>query len=176
MQKRNILTVVNFANPLFLISMKILKYTIIIIILSALGYGIWYSVEQYNLAAENITVCTDSGCIRTMHTHSDLDLSICGTKIQLPREVWALNSLHTHKEKNYLHFHDKVPLRADGSLTPDTRLTLEHIFETFDIDTTQMCGQPLENLELTVLINGEPAVDGLGSLWKDHDIISINVK
>ncbi len=45
-----------------------------------------------------------------MHIHSDIHLTICGQKFDFPRETGPLSGLHTHKEKNYLHFHDKIPL------------------------------------------------------------------
>jgi len=104
---------------------KLIKYFLSVLLLAGLAYGIWYSVEQYNLAKENITVCSDSGCIRTMHIHSDIDITLCGEKIVLPRETGPLNGLHTHKEKNYLHFHDKIPLvSGENKLTFDKRLSL----------------------------------------------------
>jgi len=153
---------------------KIIKYILILIVLSWLGYGIWYSIEQYNLTQENITVCGNNGCIRTMHIHSDIHLTICGQKINFPRETGPLSGLHTHKEKNYLHFHDKVPLvSGEPKIMFDKRLTLAELFEVFKLDPAQICGRPTENLSLNILVNDLPVPEGLLYMWSDGDDIVI---
>ena len=153
---------------------KILKYSLTLIVLAALGYGIYYSVGQYNLTKENITVCHEGNCVRTMHIHADLDMTICGTKINLPRETGPLNGLHTHKEKNYLHFHDKVPLMSgENKLTYDKRLSLGEIFEIFEVDFQKLCGKPREEVNLSIKINEQDAPEGLSTMWNDHDNIVI---
>jgi len=109
-----------------------------------------------------------------MHIHSDIHLTICGQKINFPRETGPLSGLHTHKEKNYLHFHDKVPLvSGEPKIMFDKRLTLAELFEVFKLDPAQICGRPTENLSLNILVNDLPVPEGLLYMWSDGDDIVI---
>ncbi len=145
-----------------------------LVIVWFLAYGIKYSIEQYQLAWENITICTEKWCIKTMHIHSDIDISICGKAISLPREHGPLNGLHTHKEKNYLHFHDKVPLvSGENTLEWDKRLSIGEVFEIFAIKPEELCGRP--EVEMILKVNEIVAPEGLKTMWTDGDDITIEV-
>jgi len=122
---------------------KIIKIVVLFIVLIAIIYLGKISIDQYNqqIEAQGIVVCQDEDCIKTMHIHADIEFKLCGEEVVLPREVGPLTGLHTHKEKNYLHFHDEVDLdyeTRDQSF--DQRLSVQEVIEIFDIDSLEYCG------------------------------------
>jgi len=91
----------------------------------------------------------------------------------LPRETGPLNGLHTHKERNYLHFHDSVGLDFETKEQQyDSRLTIQEIIDVFEIDMETYCDMS-QNPQVTTLVNGAAPADGLQYNWDDGDDIKI---
>lgn len=122
---------------------SLLKKILTAIVLIAVGNLIYYSIGEYNKqkAAEGIVICNGTTeCIKTLHIHSDIEIDVCGYEVKLPREIGNLSGLHTHKEKNYLHFHDKLQLEpATKEQLFDKRLSLQEIFDAFKINPAEHC-------------------------------------
>lgn len=161
-----------------------------IIVIAWWGWLVSYSLEQVKLAdaEEEILVCDDQGeCIKTTHIHADVTFDLCGKSTVLPRERGDLAWLHTHKEVNYLHFHDKLALdsKSDHAVAPqkgeafdfdeyfdqpfDKRLSVQELIETYEIDPVEFCGT--DDVSIAVEVNGQPSEQWVDYNWKDWDEI-----
>jgi len=150
------------------------KAVLIILLIFAIGYLVKMSIDEYKSQAEamGIVVCSEEGCIKTMHIHSDIEFDLCGQSLTLPRETGPLSGLHTHKEKNYLHFHDEVQLNSDTKEQLfEKRLSIQEVMEIFQIDAGSYCGD--SEVKIRVLVNELEPQEGLGYNWKDGDHIKL---
>lgn len=150
-----------------------IKAVILIVILAAISFLIYFSVREYQEASEavGITVCKDDECIKSFHIHSDIAFDLCGNTITLPREGGELGGLHTHKEKNYLHFHERVGLDSETrEQLFDQRLSLQEVLEMFEIRPEDYCtGEG--PFEAVFKVNG--VVQTSDYNWKDGDDIHL---
>ena len=157
---------------------SVLKPILFILVIVGLIVLISYSIQQYNsqTEAEGITICKESECIKTLHIHSDITFDLCGKTTTLERETGELVGLHSHKEKNYLHFHDKVQLDPDTlEQRLDERLSLREILKTLDLTPGDYCeGSGL--VETIFKVNGEVPGEGLDYNWKDGDNLHLIFK
>jgi hypothetical protein len=156
---------------------SLIKKIVTAIVLIAVGILAYYSIGEYNKqkAAEGIVICNTetNECLKTLHIHSDITIDVCGYEVKLPREIGALNGLHTHKEKNYLHFHDKLPLeQTSKEQLFDKRLSLQEVLDTFTINPAEHCTGSTP-IVTDVTVNGTTPSDGLQYNWTDGDQISL---
>ena len=153
----------------------ILKALAALVLVAMLIYLIMLAVSEYNNQAEavGIVVCKDNECIKTMHIHSDISFDLCGNDtLVLPRETGPLSGLHTHKEPNYLHFHDQVKLDPETrEQMYDERLSINEIIKVFTLDPLQYCES--DNVEIAVLVNDLVPPEGLDYNWKDGDDLKL---
>ena len=153
----------------------LLKVVATLVVIALLVYLIMLSVAEYNRQAEvvGIVVCKDDECIKTMHIHSDITFDLCGNDtLVLPREVGPLSGLHTHKEPNYLHFHDQVTLDPETrDQLFDERLSINEVIRVFSLNAQEYCGT--DNIEIAVLVNDQVPPEGLDYNWKDGDDIKL---
>jgi len=120
-------------------------YSIAIILLLFIGYS-YYVFTLTASEEEGITVCAKDECFWAAHIHADLFINICGENIDLGLEKGPLDSVHTHKEKNRLHFHERL------TVDPETREVSDYgplRLESFlnELDLSGDCG------ELTMTVN-----------------------
>lgn len=160
-----------------------LKWSARLVLLAWIIWFVSYSIEQYNLqgAAEGIVVCDQTSCILTTHIHADIEFDLCGQNPTLPRETGPLDGLHIHKEKNYLHFHDKINLdtaryRETGEKIWqfEKSLTIQEVIDVFALHPKTYC--QTESIIIEVLVNDLPAPGGLLYNWKDGDTIKLIYK
>ncbi|USN55100.1 MAG: hypothetical protein H6765_00305 [Candidatus Peribacteria bacterium] len=65
-----------------------------------------------------------------------------------------MDGLHTHKEKNYLHFHDKVDVNPETKENLfEQSLSLHEILEIFEIDPHTYCDT--DQIDIYPTVNGE---------------------
>ncbi len=122
---------------------KIIKIVAGLLVLGVAVYFGKMAIDEYNrqIEAQGIVVCQDEDCIKTMHIHADIEFDLCGEKLALPREIGPLTGLHTHKERNYLHFHDEVDLDYQTREQEfDQRLSIQEVIEIFGVDPDEHCG------------------------------------
>lgn len=134
----------------------ILKIALRVVIFAWAGWFISYSIEQYNAedGAEGIFVCNETECFRTVHIHADIEFDLCWKKVVLPRETWPLDGLHTHKEKNYLHFHDRLDLDPETHQAFfDQRLSIPEVIGVFNLKAEEYC--ETSNVKTIVYLNDE---------------------
>lgn len=157
---------------------SVFKPIIFILLIAGLALLIAYSVQEYNRQTEasGITICKENECIKTLHIHSDITFDLCGKSTRLARETGELVGLHSHKEKNQLHFHDKIQLDPDTlEQRLDKRLSLREILKTLDLTPDEYCGGsgPFETI---FTVNGEVPGEGLDYNWKDGDDLHLIFK
>jgi len=143
------------------------------------GWLVSYSIEQYNLQdGENIFICDEEECFQTTHIHSDIRFDLCWASPVLPRETWPLDGLHTHKEKNYLHFHDRVEIDKDlfeqtwdKKWLPEKSLTVKEVIDVFSLEPEKFCDT--DDVTITVLVDGQEVSEWLQHNWMDDEEIDL---
>ena len=172
----------NFANQLGMNKIKKskkvkLKIILILVGIIAVIYLMKFSIDQYKekAGAIGIVICNEQECIKTLHIHSNIEFNFCGKTLTLPRETGPLDGLHTHKEKNRLHFHNKVQLDPDSKVQLfDKRLSIQEVIETFELEKESgaLCEGVVEkNQNPTVTVNGIEKT--LEYNWRDGDEIEL---
>lgn len=158
------------------------KRVLYLLIILALGRWISYVLEEYNAQdGENIFICDEEECFQTTHIHSDITFDLCGETPVLPRESWPLDGLHTHKEKNYLHFHDRVELdrkvfeeTGEKKRLREKSLSIQEVLNVYELDPQEYCWT--DDVDIEVMINGEIPEAWLEATWVDGDEIKIIFK
>ena len=94
-------------------AVKIVIYLAIIFIAAFLVYS-YISYKNSLGEGENFIVCDkENNCVIAMHMHTEIEMKVCGEEIKLPLEAGDKTATHTHKERNLLHFEER--LRYDNS-------------------------------------------------------------
>ena len=156
----------------------IFKPLIFILLLVGVAVLLYYSVLEYQGQSEatGITICNEGECIKTLHIHSDITFDLCGRSTTLPREDGELAGLHTHKEKNYLHFHERVKVDPDSKEQRfDKRLSLQEVLEMFELSPAEYCSGP-GPFEVIFTVNGGLPDAGLDYNWQDGDDLHLIFK
>lgn len=154
---------------------RLLKYTLWGVAFVAIILLITYSILQYydEKVGQGVIVCNERECLKTLHMHADIDLELCGEPFKLPRETGPLTGVHTHKEKNYLHFEDKIQLDPETKAEQfDKRLTIQEVVDVFGLDPKKFC-LGTAPVQINVLVNGSENSEGLQYRWKDQDQIKL---
>lgn len=115
----------------------------ILVLLVLAGLGL-YSYQQYKtsqIEQEGIVVCSREGiCEKALHIHSALQISICGQNKSLSKDTGELADIHTHKQSNVLHFHERLKVTPEGEVLDWTPLTLRNAVEsTLGVQLTNEC-------------------------------------
>lgn len=93
----------------------------------------WYSYSQYQesgIEQAGLIVCGKDGtCEKALHIHSALVVSICGEVKDLSKDTGELADIHTHKQSNVLHFHERLKVTPEGEVLDYTPLELSNALE-----------------------------------------------
>ncbi len=159
-----------------------LGYAAAIIFLAYVAYSVYYYLSTAE-KVEEYDVCVDGRCIKTFHTHADISFDICGRNINLPLEKGDLAGPHTHKERNMLHFHERLPYDPNTGQLLETRpLTVGAFMNEMDIRFNDRCIAEYCNGDLCpdgkpgtvrMFINEQPNTEFGQYVWKDGDEILI---
>lgn len=99
-----------------------------------LGFLAYHSYGQYKsseIETEGIIVCGKDGtCEKSLHIHSALSVSICGKEQDLAKDRGELADIHTHKQSNVLHFHQRLKVTPEGEVLDWTPLKLANAVES----------------------------------------------
>lgn len=111
----------------FKLSIKnILTGLAVLILLGAALYSYQY-YRGSDIEKEGIVICNRQGeCEKSLHIHSALLATICGETQNLLKDTGELADLHTHKQSNVLHFHERLKVTPAGEIVDSTPLTLEN--------------------------------------------------
>ena len=156
--------------------MKRVKLVIWIIGILAIVAVLSYSVNFYYAsdADSGIISCNEEGeCNIAMHIHADLDIKVCGEKINFKLEKGDLSGQHTHKERDLMHFHDTTQIDPDtGELLSPEEFTIKEFLNQMEFEFPKDCnGEPGE---LKVFVNNVETEELLEYPWKDRDKIRIS--
>lgn len=157
---------------------------IAIVLVVGLGFYFYKAARQTDVESEGIVVCNDAGvCEKSWHIHSTLDVSICGRQTELAKEEGELSDIHTHKEDNLLHFHERLKVDSNGNVLDWAPLTLSNSVKAVaGMSLTnecigEYCNGSLcpdgEKGELNVTVGGVRQEDIASYVWKDGDEIRI---
>ena len=161
--------------------LKSLFNVVFIGIIALIGFSYYY----YDAVASEtigITICEAGECFWAAHIHSYLDLQVCGESKELGLEVGHLEAVHTHKERNKLHFHERLPVDPETMEVSDySLLTLGSFFENvgvtfssecfFDKCNGDLCNGVTGSVSMTV--NGVDNSEFESYVWSDDDQIII---
>lgn len=145
-----------------------------------------YSILEYkkiSVQSKGLITCAEEKCFWTAHIHTLVRVNLCGQEFSLPKLVGPLSGIHTHTEKNILHWHDKLPADPEThALLDTTPLTIGFGLNVMSIPFTvdslleekngDMCpsGKPGS---LKFFVNGTSLPADPSYVWKDRDIIDI---
>lgn len=167
-------------------SAPIVKILLTIVVLAIIGFFA-YSVNTYlseSAEQHGIVVCDSDGvtCKISLHIHAQTYPSVCGEKLRLPLETGPLDRQHTHKERNYIHFHDAIAYDIQNQKIIDTdRLLLGEFFDNLGTRFTSDClgdkcnGDLCSGVpgKLTMTVNNVPNTEFRNYVWSDGDEITI---
>lgn len=162
---------------------KILITVVVLGVLAFFAYSVWV-YESEAAEQHGIVVCNGDGseCKISLHIHADTELSVCGEKLRLPLETGPLDEAHTHKERNYLHFHDALLYDVQKQeILATQKLTLGEFFDNMDVRFTSTCLGDKCNDDLcgttagklTMMVNGVPNQEFREYVWSDGDVITL---
>lgn len=103
--------------------------SVIVVMLGALSYSL-YSFYASGSAERGIIVCdphNETSCIWQDHMHAMVIISVDGSVQNLPVEKGPLDKVHTHEERNILHWHSSLPYNPiDNELIDYSDFTLKN--------------------------------------------------
>jgi type IV secretory pathway VirB2 component (pilin) len=160
---------------------KIVTYVVIIVIILLIGFSLYYFKTTAS-ETTGITVCENNQCFWAAHVHSELHIELCDDVIELGLEKGDLGRVHTHKEKNRLHFHERLPVDPVTKEISDTNdIQLHTFFEgigmTFNSScinnkcNDDMCGNTKGSL--TMLVNNRENKEFEKYAFQEGDNIQI---
>jgi len=157
-----------------------LKLAIAIGLLTTIAVGI-YSVNTFlNSEQENkgFFVCNDANtvCELSQHAHADLSIYVCEKEVIFPKEKGDLSKAHTHKEKNLMHWHDRLRIDPKTKIPLDpTPLKISSFLKQMEYEFPKTCGTN-PSPTLSVSVNGTKNSEMLDYTWRDGDAIIIEYK
>lgn len=155
------------------------------LIVGLLIFSVNYYYERTAETGEREFICTGEECFVTMHIHSEIEFDLCGEDFNLGREVGALETDHTHKEHNKIHWHSPLTANRETQEVMDySPLSLENTFAAFGKTLNSTCFEQWctgnacngKAAKLIIEVNGVEAVENEQYIWKDGDKILIKLK
>lgn len=155
-----------------------LRDGVIILIIAVFGF-LGYSAFQFQNSeqeSEGFFACNKDNtvCELSAHIHAELEMNACGEEVFFSREEGRVDEMHTHKEKNLLHFHTsiKVDPKTREPLPEELfRSSIAGFFVQMEYELPDNCvSNP--NPELDVTVNNQPS--NLDHIWADGDVITID--
>lgn len=146
--------------------------------LALLGGGI-YSYNIYKnseIETSGVVVCNEAGvCEKSMHIHAEIDITVCGKKFYLPKDVGNLADTHTHKEDNLLHWHDKVRIDRDGNTAGgEEDRKISSVIDLYLKDQLpEKCSGSAKAGTFGLTVNNTVSEDIMNYVWKDGDKLKL---
>ena len=148
----------------------------IVAIVAVVMIGLIYSLHLFyssGSAEEGIVVCNPENqneCLWQDHMHALVITSVNGLGPNLPLEKGDLNDVHTHEERNVIHWHSSLPYDPVAKRVLDTSVfKVSHAFESIGWQL------PEDGILFVKKENGnwEHIAEYGDYTWSDHDILYI---
>ena len=109
---------------------NIIILIVIIIIIAILIYSVVSFKKSVGEKGENFVICDkENNCLIAMHIHTEVDIKVCGKEIKIPLEAGDKTGTHTHKERNLLHFEERLKYDNKTQTIIETEpITLKNFF------------------------------------------------
>lgn len=148
-----------------------------IIVVGLLAYST-YAFKNSTYEQEGFITCDTEGayCEESKHIHADIEVSLCGEEIQFPKKKGHTDKQHTHKERNKIHWHARIPVdpQAHTYVDPAPR-QLARFFEQMELSLPTSCPTNATPTT-TVTVNDKNTEEGLDYVWQDGDVIHVIVE
>ena len=164
---------------------SIIIYSLIVLIIIGLAYSVYFYKASVEESGENFVVCqSEDNCIVALHVHAELNINICGKELDLPLEAGDKAGTHTHKERNLLHFEEKLKYDNKTSSILETEpIKLKSFFQYKGVNIkfsreciANNCNGDLCNSKsgkLKFSVNGVENEEFENYVWRDKDRILI---
>lgn len=157
---------------------------LLIAALIATGYYFYSQYQASDVAEEGVVVCNKNReCEKSIHIHADLEVTICSQLYALDKDTGELADIHTHKESNTLHFHERLKSTPSGEILDYSPLYLNNSVKSLlNFDLTNECigqwcnGEKCPNGKrgkLGLTVNDEKVKEIPAYVWKDGDKIQL---
>lgn len=152
---------------------------LLVIILGFLAYSA-YTFTNSDEQEKGFVVCNPDKTICTLsqHIHADIEVNVCGEDITFEREKGLTTEMHTHKERNYMHWHDQIkidPITQEVLPEERDRITVQAFLNQMEFTFPTSCpGNPKPTL--TMMVNEVENEQRLQYVWVDGDDILIEYK
>jgi len=162
------------------------KYGIVMGVIIVLGFGLLYSLYSFleSDLDEGLYFCEKENCYWAPgDMHASVTIKICGQEVPLPKNFGSDQEVHTHREKNVLHFEYRLAANIETKKILDTSpLQLGTFFRKANITFNENClGSTCNGMlcagkkaELYMLVNGKESSTFERYVWSDKDRIEIN--
>ena len=149
----------------------------VIILISLLSYSV-YVYQNSEEEEQGFFICNEDKtiCELSQHIHAHIDMNICGQNYTFPRETGRTDEMHTHKEKNLMHWHAPVHVDpATQAVLPQdqNRVTVRAFLDQAKYAFPETCPNN-QTPVLEVIVNNEIKPEGLDYVWIDGDNVVIN--
>lgn len=161
-------------------SHRLVTAALLLVALTILGFLAYsaYSFKNSTYEQEGFITCDTQGayCEESKHIHADVEVSLCGEEIQFPKEKGHTDKQHTHKERNKIHWHARIPVdpQTRDYVDPEPR-RLVRFLEQMELPIPASCPTNASPTT-TVSVNGEHNEEGLDYVWQDGDVIHVIVE
>lgn len=166
-------------------AVQIIMYLVILGLIVFIIYSVSIYNESVRETGETFVVCeTEDNCVIALHAHTEVEIKVCGEEIKLPLEAGDKTATHTHKERNLLHFEERLKYDNKTQTILQTEpITLKDFFNHEDVNIKfnstcisdkcngDLCGTLPGNLNFYV--NEVNNTEFENYVWKDGDKVKI---
>ena len=164
---------------------KYLACLIVLIVIIVLIYSVYVYKKSVEDSGESFIICrTQEDCTLSQHIHTEVEIKICEEEIKIPLEAGDKIGTHTHKERNLLHFEERLKYNnVTKKLIEKEPITLKNFFNHKDVNikfnstciANKCNGNICDTASGTVkfFVNSIENKDFENYVWNDGDKISI---
>jgi cytochrome c biogenesis protein CcdA len=170
---------------------RAILFSLAVIAIAGIAYSV-YVVQTSGAAQRGVVVClSETECYWSAHIHSEIHINVCGdTSYRFPIEVGRLDGPHTHEEKNWIHYHERLridPLTKE--ILNTSPLTLGAFFREMNVNFSETeilnvrngdnCNGQAGSVKMYVSRNwnrnelGKPSALFDDYVWRDGDVVTI---
>lgn len=168
--------------------LQLIIFAVALVVIGVVGYYAVTVYEETEAEQLGIVICNAEKCEKSVHIHADIHASVCGEKIDFPKNEGSVVEQHTHAEQDYLHLHIKFEVdpvthepidRAPHELAnffKNVKIPFSSNPATLGEYTVgQTCpnGKILAQEDLKMSVNGVETTEFEQYMWKDGDDIRL---